>query len=118
MSCALGGAGSASKLASFPCAVVCFDECDKANVKNQKRGGCHTIGEQPNKGIWFKQTFVLASTPTIDDGAETITHHLKQSTFKTYRVPCLKCGELAEIGFGKDEEKFVVKWTRLQPMAN
>ena len=56
--------------------------------------------------------FVLASTPTVDDGAETITHHLKQSTFKTFRVPCLKCGELNEIGFGKDEGKFFVEWDK------
>jgi hypothetical protein len=55
----------------------------------------------------------LASTPTVDDGAETIFHHLKQSTYKTYRVPCLQCNELAEIGFAKGEEKFSVQWDKV-----
>jgi hypothetical protein len=109
----LGGAGSASKLASFPCAVVCFDECDKANVKNQNEAGAIQLASNRIKAYGSSKLFVLASTPTIDDGAETITHHLKQSTYKTYRVPCLNCGELAELGFGKDEEKFIVKWDKV-----
>jgi phage terminase large subunit GpA-like protein len=110
----LGGAGSASKLASFPCAVVCFDECDKAEVRNKNEAGAIQLASNRIKAYGSSKLFVLASTPTIDDGAETITHHLKQSTFKTYRVPCVECGELAEIGFGKDEEKFSVEWDRVE----
>lgn len=110
----LGGAGSASKLASFPCAVVCFDECDKAEVRNKNEAGAIQLASNRIKAYGSSKLFVLASTPTIDDGAETITHHLKQSTFKTYRVPCLECGELAEIGFAKDEEKFSVEWDKVE----
>lgn len=109
----LGGAGSASKLASFPCAVVCFDECDKASVKNQNEAGAIQLASNRIKAYGSSKLFVLASTPTIDDGAETIYHHLKQSTFKTYHVPCLQCNELAEIGFAKDQEKFTVQWDKV-----
>jgi len=109
----LGGAGSAGKLASFPCAVVCFDECDKAEVRNKKEAGAIQLASNRIKAYGSSKLFVLASTPTIDDGAETIYHHLKQSTFKTYRVPCLNCNELAEIGFAKDEEKFSVQWEKV-----
>lgn len=108
----LGGAGSASKLASFPCAVVCFDECDKASVKNQNEAGAIQLASNRIKAYGSSKLFVLASTPTVDDGAETIFHHLKQSTYKTYRVPCLNCGALHEIGFQKGEEKFFVKWEK------
>ena len=108
----LGGAGSASKLASFPCAVVCFDECDKAEVRNKNEAGAIQLASNRVKAYGSSKLFVLASTPTIDNGAETITHHLKQSTFKTYRVPCPSCGELAEIGFAKGEEKFSVQWDK------
>ena len=109
----LGGAGSAGKLASFPCAVVCFDECDKAEVRNKKEAGAIQLASNRIKAYGSSKLFVLASTPTIEDGAETIYHHLKQSTFKTYRVPCLNCNELAEIGFAKDEEKFSVQWEKV-----
>ena len=108
----LGGAGSAGKLASFPCAVVCFDECDKASVNNKNEAGAIQLASNRIKAYGSSKLFVLASTPTVDDGAETIYHHLKHSTFKTYRVPCLNCGEFAEIGFGKGEEKFFVKWDK------
>lgn len=108
----LGGAGSAAKLASFPAAVVCFDECDKAAVKNQNEAGAIQLAANRIKAYGSSKLFVLASTPTVDDGAETITHHLKQSTFNTYHVPCPKCGALHEIGFGKDEEKFSVQWDK------
>jgi phage terminase large subunit GpA-like protein len=108
----LGGAGSASKLASFPCAVVCFDECDKASVNNQNEAGAIQLASNRIKAYGSSKLFVLASTPTVDDGAETIYHHLKHSTFKTYRVPCLSCGELAEIGFKEDGEKFHIKWKK------
>jgi phage terminase large subunit GpA-like protein len=108
----LGGSGSAGKLASFPCAVVCFDECDKAEVRNKNEAGAIQLASNRVKAYGSSKLFVLASTPTVDDGAETIFHHLKQSTFKTFRVPCLKCNEMAEIGFGKDEEKFWVKWDK------
>ena len=110
----LGGAGSAAKLASFPAAVVCFDECDKANVKNQNEAGAIQLASNRIKAYGSSKLFVLASTPTVDDGAETITHHLKQSTYKTYFVPCLKCNELREIGFKKDEDKFFVKWEKAE----
>ena len=110
----LGGAGSAAKLASFPAAVVCFDECDKAAVKNQNEAGAIQLAANRIKAYGSSKLFVLASTPTVDDGAETITHHLKQSSFKTYLVPCLKCGELAEIGFAKDEGKFSVEWEKVE----
>lgn len=109
----LGGAGSASKLASFPCAVVCFDECDKAAVNNQNEAGAIQLASNRVKAYGSSKLFVLASTPTVDDGAETIFHHLKQSTFKTYRVPCLNCNELHEIGFAQGEEKFFVKWEKV-----
>lgn len=110
----IGGAGSASKLASFPCAIVCFDECDKASVKNQNEAGAIQLASNRIKAYGSSKLFVLASTPTIDDGAETITHHLKQSTYKTYRVPCLKCSEKFEIGFAKGEEgKFFVEWDKV-----
>jgi len=108
----LGGAGSAGKLASFPCAVVCFDECDKASVNNKNEAGAIQLASNRIKAYGSSKLFVLASTPTVDDGAETITHHLKQSTYKTYRVPCLNCNELAEIGFAKGEEKFYVEWDK------
>ena len=110
----LGGAGSAAKLASFPAAVVCFDECDKANVKNQNEAGAIQLASNRIKAYGSSKLFVLASTPTVDDGAETITHHLKQSTYNTYHVPCPKCGQLHEIGFGKDEDKFFVEWDRAE----
>ena len=110
----LGGAGSAAKLASFPAAVVCFDECDKAAVKNQNEAGAIQLAANRIKAYGSSKLFVLASTPTVDDGAETITHHLKQSSFKTYFVPCLECGELAEIGFAKDEGKFSVEWEKTE----
>jgi phage terminase large subunit GpA-like protein len=109
----LGGAGSAGKLASFPCAVVCFDECDKADVKNKNEAGAIQLASNRIKAYGSSKLFVLASTPTVDDGAETIWHHLKQSTYKTFRVPCLKCNEQAEIGFAKDEEKFSVQWDKV-----
>lgn len=108
----LGGAGSASKLASFPCAVVCFDECDKAAVNNQNEAGAIQLASNRIKAYGSSKLFVLASTPTVDDGAETIFHHLKQSTYKTFRVPCLKCDELREIGFKEGEDKFFVKWDK------
>lgn len=109
----LGGSGSAGKLASFPCAVVCFDECDKADVKNKNEAGAIQLASNRIKAYGSSKLFVLASTPTVDDGAETIFHHLKQSTYKTYRVPCLNCSELAEIGFAPEEEKFWVKWEKV-----
>jgi len=108
----LGGAGSASKLASFPCAVVCFDECDKASVKNQNEAGAIQLASNRIKAYGSSKLFVLASTPTVDDGAETIYHHLKQSTYKVFKVPCLNCREMHEIGFAKGEEKFFVRWEK------
>lgn len=109
----LGGSGSAGKLASFPCAVVCFDECDKADVKSKNEAGAIQLASNRIKAYGSSKLFVLASTPTVDDGAETIWHHLKQSTFKTYRVPCMNCKETAEIGFEKGEEKFSVQWDKV-----
>jgi phage terminase large subunit GpA-like protein len=109
----LGGAGSASKLASFPCAVVCFDECDKASVNNQNEAGAIQLASNRIKAYGSSKLFVLASTPTVDDGAETIFHHLKQSTYKTFRVPCLKCNELFEIGFKENDSSFFVKWDKV-----
>lgn len=108
----LGGAGSAAKLASFPAAVVCFDECDKAAVKNQNEAGAIQLAANRIKAYGSSKLFVLASTPTVDDGAETITHHLKQSTYNTYHVPCPACKNLHELGFAEDEEKFFVKWDK------
>ena len=109
----LGGAGSAAKLASFPAAVVCFDECDKAAVKNQNEAGAIQLAANRIKAYGSSKLFVLASTPTIDDGAETITHHLKQSTNNRYFVPCPKCNHTAQIGFEKDKEEFAVIWDKI-----
>lgn len=108
----LGGAGSAAKLASFPAAVVCFDECDKATINNKNEAGAIQLAANRIKAYGSSKLFVLASTPTIDDGAETITHHLKQSTNRRYNVPCPECNERAEIGFAKDEEAFSVQWDK------
>ena len=110
----LGGAGSAAKLASFPAAVVCFDECDKAAVKNKNEAGAIQLAANRIKAYGSSKLFVLASTPTVDDGAETITHHLKQSTYKKYHVPCPGCKELAQIGFGKSSETFYVEWDKIE----
>ena len=83
-------------------------------MKNQNEAEGNTIGSSI-KAYGSSKLFVLASTPTVDDGAETITHHLKQSSFKTHLVQkSLKCGELAEIGFAKDEGKFSVEWGKVE----
>ena len=53
----LGGAGSAAKLASFPCAVVCFDECDKAAVKNQNEAGAIQLAANRIKAYGSSKLF-------------------------------------------------------------
>ena len=108
----LSGASSASKLSAFPCSKIFFDECDKANVRNKNEAGAIQLSANRLKAYGKDKMFVLASTPTIDSGQETIWNHLKNSTFKQFNVPCLKCGFLGSIQFAKSNESFWIKFEK------
>ena len=108
----LSGSSSANKLASFPCGTIFFDECDKASVRNRNEAGAIQLAQNRIKAFGEEKLFVLASTPTIDDGQETIWHHLRQSTFKFFNVPCPECGELHPIQFEKSADAFWIKFDK------
>ena len=109
----LSGSSSANKLSSFPCSTIFFDECDKASVRNRNESGAIQLSANRLKAYSDKKKFVLASTPTIDDGQETIWHHLKNSTFKLFNVPCPSCGKLHPIQFEKSSEAFWIKYDKI-----
>jgi hypothetical protein len=108
----LSGSSSANKLASFPCGTIMFDECDKASVRNRNEAGAIQLAQNRIKAFGRDKLFVLASTPTIDDGQETIWHHLKNSTFKLFNVPCPSCDAMHPIQFEKSSDAFWIKYDK------
>ena len=104
------GAGNASKLAGFS-GIVLGDECMKWESKSTKEAGAVQLAKQRMKSLSkAEQLFVLSSTPTIDDGVESITYHLKRSDYRQFFVPCLECGELNKIGFQENGNDFFVSF--------
>lgn len=104
------GAGNASKLAGFS-GIVLGDECMKWESKSTKEAGAVQLAKQRMKSLSkAEQLFVLSSTPTIDDGVESITYHLDRSDYRQFYIPCLECGEMNKVGFTKNENDFFVSF--------
>ena len=77
--------------------------------KSKKEAGAVQLAKQRMKSLSkAEQLFVLSSTPTIDDGVESISYHLKRSDYRQFYIPCLECGELNKISFQKNENDFFV----------
>ena len=104
------GSGNANKLAGFS-GVVIGDECQKWESKSKAESGAVSLAKQRVKSLSkADQLFVLSSTPTIEDGVESITYHLDRSDYRKYFIKCLKCGEFNKISFQEDGTDFYVKF--------
>jgi hypothetical protein len=83
----------------------------KWESKSTKEAGAVQLAKQRMKSLSkAEQLFVLSSTPTIDDGVESITYHLKRSDYRQFYVPCLECGELNKIAFQENGNDFFVSF--------
>lgn len=106
----LGGCGSPAKLSSFSASLVLFDELDKANPKSRVESSAVSLAQQRLKAWGKEKKMVMASTPTVDSGIESIAHWLKISDYRQFHVPCRKCGELNKISFSQNGSDFWVKY--------
>lgn len=105
------GSGNASKLASFSAPVVLADEVQKFESKSRNESGAVSLSKQRTKAFSkAEQLYVMSSTPTIDDGVESITYHLNRSDYRQFYVPCLECGEMNKINFTQEGTDFFVKF--------
>ena len=101
---------NSSKLASFS-GVVLGDESQKWHSVTKADVGAVALAKQRVKALSkSEQLFVLSSTPTIEDGVESITYHLDRSDYRKYFIKCLKCGEFNKISFEENETDFYVKF--------
>ena len=104
------GSGNASKLAGFS-GIVIGDECQKWESKSRHEASAISLAKQRVKSLSkAEQLFVLSSTPTIEDGVESITYHLNRSDYRQYYIKCLECGEFNKISFSKNESDFYIEF--------
>lgn len=88
----LGGANSASSLASMPIRYVLCDEVDRFPWAVGQEGDPLGLIDERTK-TFPRRKVLLVSTPTVK-GASRIEGEYLQSDMRQYQVPCPHCGEL------------------------